>query len=620
MSTLLAARLRPRLARLAQPPATDADLLRRFVAARDEDAFGVLVRRHGPAVLAVCRRITADPHDADDAFQAAFLVLARKADRVRPGEPLAAWLYGVAVRTARAALARRCRHRARERGVAELPDVPARTPDGLDADDARAVLAEVARLAPGVRAAVVLCELEGRSRAAAARELGIPEGTLSSRLAAARKVLAARLRDRGLAAAVLAAVAASARGHPGVNTPGSPASDPSSPVTELAEAVMRTGFITKSKLLVVAAVLAAAGLAAYARPAGETAPEPRPADPSRLIVGFAGHVRYLTPDGREVGRVTGDQVKAAGAEINTRAIGFDLGTRGPTVRMWETFAPAGRATPDGRLPVSTAEALCLVSVGPPAAVMPVTAEGGEKDLFAGKETPHLAAWSPDGRRAVVRTTQGRLFAADKHHHTLIDLRAGTATPLKLPDGHRVIDWAPDGTWFLTTRLEESFSFRHGRSSKVELCRVSADGKQVDELAGAREVVWHAAISPDGAKVAYCRTTAGRLARKAGDATEPPVVLNGLEVVILDLATTTRTTVLAAGGGPVPDQGELAAGVRWSPDGVRLAVASLVLEPGPVGQTRVRVCDADGGNARVVLETARTAWNPVVTAPTVFDWR
>ncbi|MBX9581637.1 MAG: hypothetical protein K2X87_15150, partial [Gemmataceae bacterium] len=92
MSTVLAARLRPRLTRLAAPPDTDADLLRRFVAARDEDAFGVLVRRHGPAVLAVCRRVTGDPHDADDAFQAAFLVLARKADRVRAGEPLAAWL------------------------------------------------------------------------------------------------------------------------------------------------------------------------------------------------------------------------------------------------------------------------------------------------------------------------------------------------------------------------------------------------------------------------------------------------------------------------------------------------------------------------------------------------
>ncbi len=127
MSTALAARLRPHLARLVTPPDTDADLLRRFVAARDEEAFAELVRRHGPAVLAVCRRITGDPHDADDAFQAAFLVLARKAHRVRPGEPLAAWLYGIAVRAARAALARRCRRRNREVAVAELPDVPGRT-------------------------------------------------------------------------------------------------------------------------------------------------------------------------------------------------------------------------------------------------------------------------------------------------------------------------------------------------------------------------------------------------------------------------------------------------------------------------------------------------------------
>lgn len=614
MSTLLAARLRPRLARLAAPPDTDADLLRRFVADRDEDAFGALVRRHGPAVLGVCRRITRNPHDADDAFQAAFLVLARKADRVRPGEPLAAWLYGVAVRAARATLSRAYRHRSRERG-GELPDVPARPADGIDADDARAVLDEVARLSPGVRAAVVLCELEGRSRAAAARELGIPEGTLSSRLAAARKVLAARLRDRGLAAAVLAAVAADARGRHPVWS-----SELPSRVTELAEAVMRTGFAFKWKLAAV--VLAAVGLvAAHAKPPADEAPAPRPADPSRLIVGFPGHVRYLTPDGREVGRVTGDQVQAAGAMMFARTTQNGVSSRGIAVNPNATFAPCGRPAPDGRLPVFTGGGLRLFAAGPPAAAVLVKGKDG-KALFAGEDTPNLVAWSPDGTKAIGTRTIERTFAPNTPVNTLVDLAAGTATPLKLPAGHAVLDWAPDGSWFLTLHTKEWFSLPDvGWRVHHTLCRVSADGAAVEELAEPRAFVWHAAISPDGAKVAYGRGTTGTVEVGPGKQME---VFNGFEVVVLDLATMTRAAVLASPPAREFNTGEVTAGVRWSPDGTRLAAASIVLAPRDGGallwQSRVRVCDADGGNARVVLDGVPKAADHLSPMPTVFDWR
>ncbi|HEX4611583.1 MAG TPA: sigma-70 family RNA polymerase sigma factor, partial [Urbifossiella sp.] len=194
--------LATRFGRLTRPP--DADLLARYVAGRDGAAFAELVRRHGPAVLAACRRITAHAHDADDAFQATFLVLARKAQQVRSGEPVGAWLYGVAVRAARKAAARAGRHR--ETLVAAVPDVPERTAEPFDPDAARAVAEEVGRLSPKYRAAVVLCELEGRPRAAVARELGIAPGTLSSRLAAARKELADRLAARGFGPAALAAL------------------------------------------------------------------------------------------------------------------------------------------------------------------------------------------------------------------------------------------------------------------------------------------------------------------------------------------------------------------------------------------------------------------------------
>jgi RNA polymerase sigma factor (sigma-70 family) len=270
-------RLRQHLSTPTNPPPTDAELLGRFVTSRDDDSFRELVRRHGPAVLAVCRRVTGNRDDADDAFQAAFLVLARKPDRVRAGSPLGGWLHGVAVRAARKAVARSARRRGRETLVGELPEVAERPP-ASDPETVRAVLEEVARLSDAYRAAVVLCELEGRTRSAAARELGIAEGTLSSRLAAARKVLARRFRDRGLVPAVLAAVAGSAACPvlaADVARLGGASASPTARVEQLSEAVMRGAILSKWKLAPVAAVLAAVGLAvSAAQPPAADNPKP----------------------------------------------------------------------------------------------------------------------------------------------------------------------------------------------------------------------------------------------------------------------------------------------------------------------------------------------------------
>jgi len=179
-------------------PMTDGDLLERFVAEGDPLAFEVLLRRHAPMVLGVCRRVIGSHHDAEDAFQATFLVLVRRAPHIRPPEAVGSWLCGVAYRTALGARSRLARRRAHEM---LMPYVPARATerDGLEQELRPMLDRELNALPEKYRRPVVLCDLQGRGRKEVAHALGIPEGTLSSRLAMARRMLAARLKRRGLA-------------------------------------------------------------------------------------------------------------------------------------------------------------------------------------------------------------------------------------------------------------------------------------------------------------------------------------------------------------------------------------------------------------------------------------
>ncbi|MBM3983894.1 MAG: RNA polymerase sigma factor, partial [Planctomycetes bacterium] len=175
---------------------SDAQLVENFVARRDQASFEVLVWRHGAMVLALCRRVLRDAHEAEDAFQAAFLVFARKAGAIGRGAAVGPWLYKVAYR-----VALRMRATAAKRGApAEPVEVPA--PPGPDPDwnDLRPVLDdEIARLPEKFRAPFVLCYLEGRTNEEAAEVLGCPKGTVLSRLARGRERLRARLARRGVA-------------------------------------------------------------------------------------------------------------------------------------------------------------------------------------------------------------------------------------------------------------------------------------------------------------------------------------------------------------------------------------------------------------------------------------
>ena len=175
---------------------SDEQLLERFATRHDEAAeaaFAALMERHGPMVLSVCRRTLTDPHDALDAFQATFLVLIRKAGSVRKRGSLASWLFGVARRVSARARRAATRRREVERSAERRNVVASET-----ATACGEVWEEVDRLPETLRAAVVLCYLEGLTHEQAADRLGWPVGTVRSRLARARNRLRARLARRGL--------------------------------------------------------------------------------------------------------------------------------------------------------------------------------------------------------------------------------------------------------------------------------------------------------------------------------------------------------------------------------------------------------------------------------------
>ncbi|MGE3804927.1 MAG: RNA polymerase sigma factor, partial [Gemmataceae bacterium] len=247
----------------------DALLLEQFVQNQDEAAFARLLEQHGPMVWGVCRRVLRDLHLAEDAFQATFLVLLRRAGSITSRARLAGWLHGVACRVALKARAQAARRQARQRELQERAAVNDATPGR---DDVSAVLdEEVQKLPARYREPIVLCYFEGKSGVEVARTLGLPEGTVHAWLTRARERLRARLIRRGLAltAAGLAALLENnlsagvpprvlektlltarqtlAAGHP-----------PTTDASALADATLKEQFMTKLKLTLAICALGAA--------------------------------------------------------------------------------------------------------------------------------------------------------------------------------------------------------------------------------------------------------------------------------------------------------------------------------------------------------------------------
>jgi RNA polymerase sigma factor (sigma-70 family) len=439
---------------------SDGQLLEDFLTRRDETAFEALVRRHGPMVLGVCRRILRNTQDAEDAFQATFLVLVRKAGSLRQRELVGNWLYGTAYRAALETQAANASRRARERQVGEMPEPEAMTPTDVWQDVRPLLDRELNRLPEKYRVPVVLCELEGRKRKEVARRLGIPEGTLSSRLATARRRLAQRLaRHReAVAGGALAAVlsqqasacvpaalvvatvraatllAAGQAAAPGVI---------SARVAAVTKGVLKSMFLTKLKIgmavLLAAGVLAVGAGAAlfHARAAEPTEPgngAPLPAAPAPATLEarvFEGHT-----DG--IGRV-------AISRDGRRALscGLAYGDGDPTVRLW--------------------------------------------DLGTGKELKRLEGhtggvygvdFSPDGNRAVSAGDTIRLW----------DLETGKE--LKRFDGPEEgvygVVFSPDGKFLLSANCDKT----------VRLWDVEK-GNEVRRFEGHTDRVRNVVFSPDG---------------------------------------------------------------------------------------------------------------------------
>jgi RNA polymerase sigma factor (sigma-70 family) len=262
---------------------SDDQLLGRFINGRDEAAFTEMVERHGPLVLGVCQRVLHHDQDAEDAFQATFLVLERRAAQIVKRESLGSWLYGVALRIAGKAKAVKTRRRLHERRV---PAIAATNPvsDMIWRDLAPVLDEEIGRLPRVHRAAFVLCCLEGKTVTAAARQLGWPRGTVATQLARARQRLRTQLTRRGLALSAGLVVTLSAHKAAAALPPNlidatvkgallfaagkSVATGAlSASVTAMAEGALQTMLVTKltiaTVILFVAAVVGGSGAVAY---------------------------------------------------------------------------------------------------------------------------------------------------------------------------------------------------------------------------------------------------------------------------------------------------------------------------------------------------------------------
>jgi RNA polymerase sigma factor (sigma-70 family) len=507
---------------------SDGRLLERFRQQRDETAFTALVQRHGPLVLGVCSRVLGHEQDAEDAFQATFLVLARKAGSIRKTESLGAWLYEVAYRIALKARARAARQRVRERQAADMP----RAEHGREelSQELRAQLdEELHRLPERYRRLLLLCDLQGQTHQEAARRLGLPAGSLSRHLGRARALLRERLVQRGitLSAALLtgllaeeavapvsaALVAPTVRAALAFTAGRAAARTVPAAAAALAEGALHALFLTRLKFVLVLVLmtglaLAAAGLALHGAPA----PQPRQSDAQAEVP------------------LAGNRLDAFGDPL-PRGARARLGTVRFRLSGW---AESVLFTPDGRHLISGdwhgGPRLWEASTGRPV-------------LWFGRPDQGLGghvALSLDGSVLAAAGRDGAIF--------LMDGRTGRGLRRLEGDGHAVtaLAFSPDGKLIASAR--DITLMRRGQIYPILLCD-PATGREVRRLNGHTDTVHRLVFSPDGQTLA-----------SAGGRGDPTLRL-------WDVASGTEVRKLTG------HEGELWS-VAFSPDGRTLASASM----------------------------------------------
>ncbi len=566
---------------LTHPTAGDAELVGRFRDAHDQAAFAELVRRHGPMVFGACRRMLPCRQDAEDAFQATFLVLAVKPDAVRPPDRVGAWLHGVACRAALKARRTAARRAAAESRAADLRQ-PSPPPDpDLAAllDDALLALPEKYRLP------VVECHLAGRSRKEAAARLGWSEGTLSGRLARALNLLAARLARRGvgLPAAALAGVL-SARPLPAAVPAGLVASTLSvadlirvgfPPPTGFAAALSH-GVLNAmwwKKLATLSAVVLAAGAlvatVGFLAPTRATA-DPRPAAAPVPQPGPKWDVKHTITREHPVTELAVKEDLVAFADGGGNVLLWKIGEKKPRT-VAEPAKRKGDAGPVAHLRFTPdPDFLCFVSGNgayfwvhdldtgavygagkddAPYTCIGFSADGRmmveahrmrqvlylqpinwEGEEWAPPERVRLdaaithAAFAPAGDRLAVTTDDGKLRVINRNVRKEAEDRLEVAHTIEVKNLRaNAVRFSPDGK-VLAVVGENGFGKLYD----------AATGKEAAELRGLKGFVFDAALSPDGKTVATGGddTTARLWDAKTG---EPLAVLEGHKDSVLRVA-------------------------------------------------------------------------------------
>jgi RNA polymerase sigma factor (sigma-70 family) len=559
---------RPTVARLARlvtggPAESDAQLLGRFVTGRDEGAFRTLLDRYAPLVLGVCRRSLGQAADVDDAFQATFLVLARSASRVRKPEALGCWLYGVARKVA-------ARLRTTQARRARLPNVAVRTVEPADAAaawrDLQAVLDdELGRLPAKYRDPFVLCCLNDLTHEAAAARLGLPVGTIKSRLTRARDRLRTRLARRGLAPAATG-VALTVLAGPAAAVPNALLEStmtiicrggPRTAAVALADEVLRGALRTKI-VAGLAAVAVALGVTLAAGP-GRTPTPPPVAPPAATAAEAVDALGDPLPAGararlgslrlrhmhtiRSVAFTTaGDSVITRSWDGTTRV--FDL-TTGKEVRrvsfpyltsakddpgnlVWAVIAPDGRTGlsfhKDGSFRFSDLQ----------------TGAVRKQHTVAQFEAPSAfvpGAFTPDGK-TVATYGQGVV--------RLWDVKTGDETKsFTIPRAGDLV-LSPDGKT-LAVVTQQAKTATKAEPGEVVLWDV-ATGKELQMLTGYGDKIYQAAFSPDGKRLAAGGGIQDRTVRVWDVATGKELVrIPGPEGWVRPVAFSPDGKTLAVGG-------------------------------------------------------------------------